>query len=62
MLNYPQVALDFMNRDHAEFVAMCANLIPEPDMDTLLDEPLTRANSMDFVTAGLIQAPGGERT
>jgi hemerythrin len=47
MLNYPQVALDFMNRDHAEFVTLRANLLatisaqaPEPDVDTLLDELL----------------------
>jgi len=47
MLNYPQVALDFMNRDHAEFVAMRGQLLdlisaqaPENDVDTLLDELL----------------------
>lgn len=27
MLDYPQVALDFMNRDHAEFVAMRRKLL-----------------------------------
>jgi hemerythrin len=48
MLHYPQVALDFMNRDHAEFVAMRSQLMslisaqtPENDVDTLLDELLT---------------------
>ncbi|MBI5889860.1 MAG: hemerythrin family protein [Nitrosomonadales bacterium] len=47
MLDYPQVALDFMNRDHAEFVAMRSQLLdlvsaraPEKDLDTLLDELL----------------------
>ncbi|MFZ2162970.1 MAG: hemerythrin family protein [Sideroxyarcus sp.] len=47
MLNYPQVALDFMNRDHAEFVAMRGQLMsliaaqtPKNDVDTLLDELL----------------------
>ena len=48
MLDYPQVALDFMNRDHAEFVAMRGQLLdlvsaqaPEKDLDTPLDELLT---------------------
>ena len=48
MLDYPQVALDFMNRDHAEFVAMRGQLLdlisaqaPENDVDTLLDELLS---------------------
>lgn len=47
MLDYPQVALDFMNRDHAEFVALRAKLLgllsdPTPDasVDTVLDELL----------------------
>jgi hemerythrin len=47
MLNYPQVALDFMNRDHAEFIAMRSRLLalldvqaPEAGVDTLLDELL----------------------
>jgi hemerythrin len=47
MLNYPQVALDFMNRDHAEFVTMRRQLLdtistqaPESHVDTLLDELL----------------------
>ncbi len=47
MLDYPQVALDFMNRDHAEFVALRDKLldllsvqIPEDKVDTLLDELL----------------------
>lgn len=38
MLNYPQVALAFMNRDHAEFVAMHAGLL------RLLDTAPTAAN------------------
>jgi hemerythrin len=48
MLDYPQVALDFMNRDHAEFVVMREKLLrlisaqtPEIDVDTLLDDLLT---------------------
>ena len=48
MLDYPQVDLDFMNRDHAEFVAMRDHLLalisdqaPENDLDTLLDELLS---------------------
>jgi hemerythrin len=48
MLDYPLVALDFMNRDHAEFVAMRGKLLgmisaqaPEFDVDTLLDELLS---------------------
>jgi hemerythrin len=47
MLDYPQVALDFMNRDHAEFVAMRGQLLdlisaqtPQNDVDTRLDELL----------------------
>jgi hemerythrin len=47
MLNYPQVPLDFMNRDHAEFVALRAGLLaqldaqsPEAALDGLLDELL----------------------
>ncbi len=47
MLYYPQVALEFMNRDHAEFVAMRDQLLdlistqtPENDVDTRLDELL----------------------
>lgn len=48
MLNYPQVALDFMNRDHQEFVAMLDKLLnlldqtpPDTDqLDTLLDDLL----------------------
>jgi hemerythrin len=45
MLDYPQVALDFMNRDHAEFVGLRARLLellatPAPDarVDKLLAE------------------------
>jgi hemerythrin len=48
MLNYPQVSQEFMNRDHAEFVAIRARLLellaaPSPDagVDKLLDELLT---------------------
>ncbi len=47
MLNYPQVALDFMNRDHAEFVALRDQLLgllsaksPGARVDTLLSELL----------------------
>ncbi len=47
MLDYPQVALDFMNRDHAEFVALRGQLLgllsakaPGAKVDTLLDELL----------------------
>jgi len=47
MLDYPQVALDFMNRDHADFVAMRDRLLeqisahaPKNDVATLLDELL----------------------
>jgi hemerythrin len=47
MLNYPQVALDFMNRDHAEFIALRDKLLgllsaqtPAAGMDTLLEELL----------------------
>jgi hemerythrin len=47
MLDYPQVALDFMNRDHAEVVAMRSRLLglisahaPETGVDTLLHELL----------------------
>ena len=48
MLDYPQVALEFMNRDHADFVAMRSKLLglitsqaPENDVDSLLDELLS---------------------
>jgi hemerythrin len=47
MLDYPQVALEFMNRDHAEFVAMRDRLLgllsgktPVTAVDKLLDELL----------------------
>ena len=47
MLDYPQVALDFMNRDHAEFVALRDQLLgllsaqaPVAKVDTLLNELL----------------------
>lgn len=45
MLEYSKVALDFMNRDHAEFVALCEKLIatlkdtPEPNA---VDQQLTQ--------------------
>lgn len=45
MLNYPQVALDFMNRDHAEFVTMQQEVLQLLDaaaapeaLDALLDK------------------------
>jgi hemerythrin len=48
MLSYPQVALDFMNRDHAEFAKMHAQalqLLDSPNiqnaLDTLLNELVT---------------------
>ena len=134
MLDYPLVALEFMNRDHADFVVMRSKLLdlistqaPENDVDTLLDELLahtrhhfseeerlmqetrfppyamhksehehvladmsahvgrwkqgrdvtalqdwldkdvgawfvTHVSTMDFITAGFINAQGGERT
>jgi hemerythrin len=47
MLDYPQVALEFMNRDHTEFVAQRAALLaslaaqaPEALLDGQLDELL----------------------
>lgn len=47
MLDYPRVALDFMNRDHAEFVALRGQLLellsaPSPDarVDMLLENLL----------------------
>lgn len=47
MLNYPQVVLDFMNRDHAEFVVLRDKLLgllsaqpPADGVDELLDELL----------------------
>jgi hemerythrin len=47
MLDYPLVALDFMNRDHAEFVDLRGKLLglltaqaPETEVDRLLDELL----------------------
>jgi len=47
MLDYPQVALDFMNRDHAEFVSLRAQLLellaampPDARVDKLLVELL----------------------
>ncbi len=45
MLEYSKVALDFMNRDHSEFVSLCEKLIatlhdaPNPSaIDPLLDQ------------------------
>jgi hemerythrin len=45
MLKYTQVALDFMNRDHAEFVALSERLLAlltqqqvETEVDALLDQ------------------------
>ena len=44
-MNYPQVALDFMNHDHAEFVDLRAKLLdllaadsPSTEVDNLLDK------------------------
>lgn len=46
-MEYPQVALDFMNRDHAEFVSLRNSLIallegavPDAEVDVLLTELL----------------------
>jgi hemerythrin len=46
-MDYPQVALDFMNRDHAEFVALRGKLLllltsksPEQEVDDSLDDLL----------------------
>ncbi len=48
MLEYPHVALDFMNRDHAEFAALRGRLLdllsapsPAAEVDGLLDELLS---------------------
>lgn len=48
MLHYPQVALDFMNRDHADFASLREQLLgllatqaPADKVDNLLDEMLT---------------------
>jgi hemerythrin len=45
MLDYPQVALEFMNRDHAEFVVLRNQLLvmllsqtPDADVDSTLEE------------------------
>jgi len=47
-MNYPQVALEFMNRDHAEFIALRDNLLgqlvahsPAEAVNASLDELLT---------------------
>lgn len=47
-MDYPQVALDFMNRDHAEFVTLRDSLLEQMDahspaegVDASLDELLT---------------------
>ncbi len=47
MLNYPQVALEFMNRDHAEFVSLHTGLLARlgaqasgAEVNALLDELL----------------------
>lgn len=45
MLDYPQVALDFMNRDHAEFVHSVNELIAllaQPDQPDAVDDRLDR--------------------
>ena len=45
MIDYPQVALDFMNRDHAEFIALLEKLLdllhkqaPDTEVDVILNE------------------------
>jgi len=47
MIDYPQVALDFMNRDHAEFIALRDKLLvlleqqaPDSDVDAVLNQLL----------------------
>jgi hemerythrin len=47
MIDYPQVALDFMNRDHAEFIAIREQLLgllaqqaPDSEVDAVLDQLL----------------------
>ncbi|HEY0665423.1 MAG TPA: hemerythrin family protein [Gallionella sp.] len=47
MIDYPQVALDFMNRDHAEFIAIRGKLLdllkqnpPTNEVDDQLDQLL----------------------
>jgi hemerythrin len=47
MIDYPQVALDFMNRDHAEFIAIRGKLLdllkqktPASEVDAVLDQLL----------------------
>ncbi len=63
MLEYPQVALDFMNRDHAEFVTMRKKLLDmisaqasEQDVDTLLDEVLAHTRRHFAEEERLMQA------
>jgi hemerythrin len=65
MLDYPQVALDFMNRDHAEFVAMRSRLLglisaqaPETGVDTLLHELLTHTRHHFAEEERLMQETG----
>lgn len=48
MIDYPQVALDFMNRDHAEFVALREKLLAS------LAQPATDAE-VDALLAQLLQ-------
>ena len=47
MIDYPQVALDFMNRDHAEFIALREKLLgllarqaPDTEVDAALEKLL----------------------
>ncbi|MBU1424241.1 MAG: hemerythrin family protein [Gammaproteobacteria bacterium] len=65
MLDYPQVALDFMNRDHAEFITLRENLLatisaqaPEPDVDTLLNELLAHTHHHFAEEERLMQETG----
>lgn len=63
MLNYPQVALEFMNRDHVEFVALHAGLLnrlaahpPEALLDGQLDELLNHTRHHFAEEERLMQA------
>ncbi|MBI5005680.1 MAG: hemerythrin family protein [Nitrosomonadales bacterium] len=65
MLDYPQVALDFMNRDHAEFVGLRAQLLeliatapPDARVDKLLDELLEHTRHHFAAEERLMQEVG----
>ena len=65
MLEYPQVALDFMNRDHADFVVLRKQLLsllsaqaPDNEMDTRLDELLNHTRHHFAEEERLMQETG----